>query len=509
MKCWWLICAVFALCCSAIAGGPPVLEPVMQGENSATEQHAGKSYPVFRAASDQKLVDAIGQVFATSFAGEMERLYILGRSVAHSPESATPLYLLLSQEEGGYARRDFFLQSATGQRTFISADYVDLVVDNESVQSGDFEEIFSHELGHLILRTLTGELLGPRSNKMHQSMTLTDYRTAFDEGFAEHFQPLARENSMNPNLVRQQRGAPAPPLNQEFLSQRDQLLRNFGPQQNLFIHDRFVPACTSPRECYVLEETSTSFDPAQLRTGQQMLSSEGVVATTFLYLVSANALPTCIPRNGVAPDCSALESQYKQIFEALAALKLNPTQSPLIAMLQSYRAKFPEEGKRATTDFLLLTRGATASLDLLHGAEELDRASARVDIAVFRTRLHSLRDLLKQVTDDVLAGKSQLDAAVGPELWIRNQAFTHSSLWNPAGEAPLRISLNTASAEELATLPQFSADNAHAIVRERKQRGYFSSINQMVEVLKLTPAQADVLKQAEQSQATAEPDPVQ
>ena len=504
---------MFAISVRAFAAGPPVVEPVMQDGKPVTAEQNGKTYPVFRFAANQKFVASIDHVFESSFAGEMLKLFSLSRQIASErnrrtgvpddPEFANPIYLLLSQEQGGYARRDFFLESSEGERIFISADYIDLIVDDDSVASGDFEEIFSHELGHSILRNLVGELQGPRSNKMHQSMTLTDYRTAFDEGFAEHFQPLVRQNSTNVLLQRQQRGVVAPSLSQEFLSQRDQVLRNYGPGMNTFIHGRFVPTCASVAECYIVEETSTSFDPAEMRTGQQMLSSEGFVATVFLQLVSEEATPVC------AHDCSTLEQKYKRLFESLAAIGANANQSPLLQMLEVYRVKFPDQAPPALADFVLLTRGATISVEALHAAEALDLASAHADIAGFRTQLHALRDLLKQATADVVAGKIKLDAAVGPELWVRNDAFTHSSLWSEGEETPLRINLNTASAEEIATLPQFPKETAQTIVRERKHRAFFSSIEDVISAAKLTPAQADVLKNALRSQASAKPDPVQ
>jgi hypothetical protein len=66
------------------------------------------------------------------------------------------MYLLLSTEEGGFARFGFWLEDSTEKRQLVLAGYVDLVVTNNSVESGDFEEIFSHELGHLILKAIVG-----------------------------------------------------------------------------------------------------------------------------------------------------------------------------------------------------------------------------------------------------------------------------------------------------------------------------------------------------------------
>lgn len=43
-----------------------------------------------------------------------------------------------------------------------------------------------------------GELPAGAARNVHEIMTLTDYPTAFDEGYAEYFQPLARDATRNP-----------------------------------------------------------------------------------------------------------------------------------------------------------------------------------------------------------------------------------------------------------------------------------------------------------------------
>ena len=57
-----------------------------------------------------------------------------------------PMSLLMSSEEGGFARDGFWLEDAQGRRKPIQAGYVDLVVNERTVADGDFDEIFSHEL---------------------------------------------------------------------------------------------------------------------------------------------------------------------------------------------------------------------------------------------------------------------------------------------------------------------------------------------------------------------------
>ena len=64
-----------------------------------------------------------------------------------------PTWLYLAVEDGGFARSGFWLREAQGER-FVPDAYVDLVVDADTVANGGFEEIFTHEMGHVFLRRL-------------------------------------------------------------------------------------------------------------------------------------------------------------------------------------------------------------------------------------------------------------------------------------------------------------------------------------------------------------------
>ncbi len=247
------LCVLLLACLfltSAFAQSPltatvKVVVPVTDAKGNVVESQApdGKFYPVFRLADDSPLLHDVYQVLETGFAHQVilfdryaRNLLLIEFDGKAPPECLTaPTYLLLSQEEGGFARHGFWLEQAKGQRRLVLAGYVDLVVDHESVEDGNFEEIFSHELGHEILGELVGKLPPGASRNMHQSMTITDYPTAFDEGYAEHFQPLVRDATSNPNLHRLTKGATSTDLDQLWISRLDQQLRTDGVKRNLFI----------------------------------------------------------------------------------------------------------------------------------------------------------------------------------------------------------------------------------------------------------------------------------
>lgn len=70
-----------------------------------------------------------------------------------------------------------------------------MIVDKSSVEDDDIVSTFCHEIGHVIMRNLVpgfADRPSP-STKTHMSMVVTDYQTAFDEGFVEHFQAVVAD----------------------------------------------------------------------------------------------------------------------------------------------------------------------------------------------------------------------------------------------------------------------------------------------------------------------------
>jgi len=64
----------------------------------------------------------------------------------------------------------------------------------------------------------------------------------------------------------------------------------------------------------------------------------------------------------------------------------------------------------------------------------------------------------------------------------------------PAEERPTVVNLNTASPAELEALPGVGAKRADAIVAARKARGGFKSVDELVDVRGIGPAQLEKLR---------------
>jgi len=461
----------------------------------------GHSYPVLQPAPPSKLVGDIRQELETSFAQQALRLDRFARNLilakrreAHLADNeeplSAPMYLLLSDEDGGLARFGFWLQDASGKRRLVMAGYIDLVVDDRC--SPGCLSIFPHELGHLILQAVAGTFHDGPSRKMHQGMTVTDYPTAFDEGYAEHFEALISDS---PAAKRSGGDAIATNFDNLWLSAVDGRLRTEGAHRNVFIHRKPLPeiALEDKPDLYRLfldGETSTAFLPTALKNGQQMMASEGVISTLFYRIVNDEQLRNHYreasfyqpflqadvdhPEKTISP----YENVNLKLFAAMMELRgLKSDQPPMIRLLEHYAKLFPDEARRIYLDFIVTTWGATTSQQ---AASELVRRAAdgaRGDRIAFQQDVTSG---LGQAITDATAGRRALDANVGPELWLVNSQFEIASpVWKTDRHLPLTINLNTATESELMTIPGIDLSVARKIVQARSKQGFFRSIDDL------------------------------
>ena len=122
--------------------------------------------------------------------GRLLRLYAMEQRYLQARKGVVPepAYLLLSDREGGFPGFGFCL----GEACKPDAGYVDLHVGYRATgYLGAMDQIFPHELAHVIVAQLAGPPTPGGSNQMHAIAVRTDRREAFSEGFAEHFQVMA------------------------------------------------------------------------------------------------------------------------------------------------------------------------------------------------------------------------------------------------------------------------------------------------------------------------------
>ncbi len=315
------------------------------------------------------------EVLTRGFSGRLLRLYaleqaFLARATGRPPE---PAYLLLSDRQGGFPRFGFYLDGVKKAE----AGWVDL--HRSSMLSGRFgamDQIFPHELVHVIARQLAGEPREGGGNQIHAIGVRTDPVNAFGEGFAEHVQVMSvddpdavpetaalrgdgevRARAENEFAAYSRELAARLPLarpsQMRFLfwfSQSEQALRYHAVKANRYarsavIPDRLVDR-TDKYHAYLYQSVVPGAPTDPRKPASVMLSSEGVVAHLFWRFASDSALQrrlldeqTCAAFGVTPTDLSPLENVYLKLFVTLSEGRPSTTAD----LLRAYLQRFPQD----------------------------------------------------------------------------------------------------------------------------------------------------------------------
>jgi hypothetical protein len=217
-----------------------------------------------------------------------------------------------------------------------------------------------------------------------------------------------------------------------------------------------------------------------------MMESEGVVATLFYRLATDQRLKTTYreaafyepflpaaeretlarlgPPRLIPPD----ENVYLKIFDVMhRSFKWGDW--PAIEFVTAYARRFPDEATAVYDDFLDVTRGVTV---------EQDAATRQTEpgyLAALRNRL--------------VAGEITIDANQGRPLWMvtPSMSFGMGVFRYFLVPSPFTFDLNAADVADLRSVPGVSAALAEAIVRARRSRGAFASVDDLASVNGMTP----------------------
>jgi hypothetical protein len=442
-----LACLTFAVLATparAIAAGPPD-RPLLVVLAETGESREG--FPVLRLHPDPR---ANLDVLTHGFAATMVRLYAyeqayLQRKEGRRPESA---YLLRSSQQGGFARTGFWL----GLEDKRTVGYVDL--HRRSRLTGIFgavDQIFPHELAHVIVSQLAGPPAGGcGSNQIHALGVRTDPVIAFHEGFAEHFQVLAVDDPdadpatkrlasdwywvarsagelaayRRAMLARWPMGSRSRLAFPFWFGGTEQVLRYHAVKANSFARAPVVPPglfdTTDPYAAYLLQSVLPGDPTGALKSASVALSTEGVVAALFTRWSANEGIrrryrePTFYEAFGASVSTvSPLENVYLKLFHAWHVGKPRDTRSAIA----SYLVAFPDEAP-----------------------------------------------LVEGVLREVLLGQPLRDA---PPIWLANVAFrVGTSLYDQFRGQPRAntFDLNAATLVDLVSVPGVTRAQAEAIL---------------------------------------------
>lgn len=374
----------------ATAPGPPAL--VILADTGQTRD----GLPVLTRHPDSSAARA---VLTHGFSGRLLHLFaleqaFLRRTTGRRPE---PAYLLLSTNQGGFPRFGFYLD---GEKK-ADVGWVDLHRNSNLVgRFGAMDQIFPHELLHVIVRQLAGEPRESGSNQIHAVGVRTDTVNAFSEGFAEHVQILAVDDpDAAPStralrtdaelLERATRAAtayqrdlasgwlPVRPAQMRFLfwfSSSEQAWRYHAVKANAFARVPTLPPSVESRadkyDAYLLRSVLPGDPNGDAKPAAAMLSTEGVVAHLFWRFVTDDALQhryapeSLYARFGTSlADVTPMDNVYLKLFAALAEGRPSTSAD----LLRAYITLFPDDA----ADAARVVRAALLDQELPPAAPEL------------------------------------------------------------------------------------------------------------------------------------------
>jgi hypothetical protein len=490
------VIAALLVAAAPAAAAPYLLLETVRGADKQPLMKAapdGAMLPVLRPAAPRPVVTQAQRVLASGIAARLPALDAAARAAAvrklRCPALPPSVFVLLSDEDGGFARHRFYVADEDGRTSLCDDFYVDVTADEASIASGEFEEVLAHEWGHVLLRRMLGQVPPTPSRKFHSVRTVTDPITAFDEGVGIHFQPLAAAVTETSGFRARATGTAAPRLADFWFSRQETWMREALVPAGTLVLDKQAPAADAdPYKRWLADEASAALDPCYLKSGDQMVASEGVVAT-FLHKL-------------LAADGAGLDERYRKLVAVLGRMRDWPKSEPaLIAFVRAWGEVFPQEREAVTELFLRVTHGATASRDAARLAEQASCAGASGDIEVFLAARKEAQASFDSLLGSVLAGRTALGAALGSELWIANSAQSIAAApWQGKRDRPTVLNLNTAREPELELAFAGTPLAGHGgAITDARRSGAFASRVDVVQRAKLNTEQQAALGEFEQN----------
>lgn len=413
-----------------------------------------------------------------------------------------PLYIHV-KKGGNMPQCGFFLRENGRDADKTQAYYIEMPPDPTQ-----FETIFAHENGHLIDYYLGDLEFRKRPVRfVHTAPAVTDYLTAYVEGWGIHFETLTADLTANA-AARAMYTFDGAKGNAYFIHAQDPMnlahksKRYFWVKSNLFAFQRVYRACpgetaeNSVRN-FVYNWMSADYDSGAVRNAQQMLSSEGVAATFFYRLVCDPAVQkryrdrefyAPFLSGDAAPDPAArftpLENAYLKIIFAKHELlknyakdKLESGGPLLFDFAAQYARSFPEDSKDVLTHFYMTTYFTTVLDDASALYRNLDCGAhfTLFDPALPKAAVQEAFNRIQGVLTS--AATAEVSArCLGEPLWIQNDRFDLGEKDSPM---TLSINLNAAEKFELLTLPGVDAPAAERFLARREKSIFFKSIDEI------------------------------
>jgi DNA uptake protein and related DNA-binding proteins len=330
---------------------------VLKGTDETKE---GK--PVYELMEDDK---AFVQIANNSFIKKSLELY--SEAQKYSAMEDKNIYFAFKENSGCYGNIGFYLKKDGKLYDKTKSAYIELST-GQLKRFGALDsitQILPHEMGHVLQRIVASndENVNQNSVDMHYSNIITEYSTAFSEGFGEHFQVISRmyeentgiKNAIYRDIDRTNNSIKSMidggkrdfvfPLRLDYYREisplwqskfeslkRDELgLNGDGKYKNLSYE------FSDTEESILFRNMGLSQEKSKIKSLEQSLSTEIVISNFFVNLITT--------------DTVEVEKRYDKVFNVFSKY-LNKNDKPqLIQFVSGYIKEYPEERERLLSIF--------------------------------------------------------------------------------------------------------------------------------------------------------------
>lgn len=448
-------------------------------------------YVLKKASSTDTIATGALDAANKTFIGESAKLFNYVQTYLYHlaiTKELEPPRLAITDRQGCYGVMGFILEENGKKIEKRNSGYVDLykgMFSSDYCNLESITQLFPHEMGHVIQMYLcTGfKNMEPesRSPNMHYFNITTSYNTAFSEGFAEHFENIARKLEPSQkvragifkDIEANRKALPRyisgfdrdyrMPLRIGFYRaitplwyQQLENLKRYDLVENGQIKyvNSIIPHL-SVSNAILYRNTGVRQNQFRLRNAAQAASTEGVVSAFFSGLVLSSLSEKYLPLEFYVPFTSdsltvknlkfkimPLHNEYMKIFKVLQKyVKTNSTErGQLFDFADGYCKEFPDEADQLT-------------------------------------------GILRETT-----GVTQIPGSL-PEVWILNTKVNYK-YW-PMAQFGLTVpyyafNLNAADSLDLISFNGISKEDASKITGYREKSGFFLSTNDIKNVTGLS-----------------------
>jgi competence ComEA-like helix-hairpin-helix protein len=457
-----------------------LMQPTGESENNQPE--------MLQLEETAELYETVISNIDSCYISDFLELYRIAQSYLvniNELDSIEPAYLALTENEGGFAKQGFYLVNGKSRINKKHTPYVDITTRAAMSPLNklmSFSQLYPHEMGHVLFRLLCREDStenNSRSVDMHFFSLVTDYPTAFNEGFAEHIENISRlfekneeiktgiQNDLEKIAASSQQAIKGferdliYPLRMGYY--KASMLNWYQKYEDYKRHEQALNASVryknSSLQLSNIEDqlsyrnSGVGVRESEIRNLVQLHATEGVISSFFTNLSTSKVAN------------NYLDISFYEDFLLDSIDHLNPPEE-LFTPLQNQFIKY----FYVLHNYVVINNSSRSQLcDFMDGY-----------LLSFPDDTAEVKDIFRRTTGQHYTNE------LPPPIWLLVKNYNHRLLtFDPYGAITVPVytfSLNAAEVEDLQTISGLSRLDAEIIISYREENGFFTDLSQLESV---------------------------